>query len=145
MRTHHGDAWELHAKGAWLVIPCGLDGSFDPGLGQQAVQRHLTWTAEAAEGVREGDAPYSGGDVRLIAAPVRRHHGVHAARGVINESIESICARAVDFKPTLVIPLLGVGHGNFKAREIAPLIERAFGDCPWAVLCFPPKRGFVAK
>lgn len=124
------DVWDLHAAGAWVVIPTNQqtrnDGTavMGAGLARQAADRFPGLAADYGKALRRGDLCVAYEQRRLLCVPTKRHWKDQSQLADIGHVVGRLRQWAKRSLPDMVaVPALGCGHGGLDWVDVEPLLD----------------------
>lgn len=157
VRHHHGDIWDLHDSGAWVVDPTNMSMKPDgravmgKGLSLQVAQRfpatpasYGAWLLAHLRPGRPAGHDLTDGDIvagpivramrpeRVLMAPVKRNWRERADLALITRSLDGIAAFLIREPDAVVaLPRLGCGAGGRDwDTEVKPLVAMFLDGLP---------------
>jgi hypothetical protein len=148
MRLVLGDLWDLHAAGAWAVVPTNVgwksngDNVMGRGLALEARQRWPDLPAWYGSACRRGlTGIVYHVERRLVMFPTKPllHRADPARSWAGRATLLQITRSAEQLRPWLgtswasqrrevVMPLVGCGNGGLRIKHVVALLQRTLGD-----------------
>lgn len=139
-----GDVWDLHANGAWVVIPTNQQTRHDGtavmgvGLARQAADRFPGLDEDYGIALKRGDVCVAYAARRLLCVPTKRHWKDKSHLADIGHVVGRLRQWAKRNTPdTVAVPALGCGYGGLAWDDVEPLLD-TLPQPPFVVLAPQP-------